>query len=61
MTMTCMNPTHGSDRMKLITLRKFEKCIYTTISTESVIEIENLQKQMNPNTEQIRGHQYIIA
>ena len=56
-----MNPTHGSDRMKLITLRKSEKCIYTTISTESVIEIENLQKQMNSNTEQIRGHQYIIA
>ena len=56
-----MNPTHGSDRMKLITLRKSEKCIYTTISTESVIEIKNLQKQMNSNTGQIRGHQYIIA
>ena len=56
-----MNPTHGSDRMRRITLRKSEKCIYTTISTESVIEIKSLQKQMNSTTEQIRGHQYIIA
>ena len=52
-----MNPTHGSDRMKLITLRKSEKCIYTTISSESVYrnkelaetdELEYWTDQMTP-------------
>ena len=58
---SCTDPTHGSNRMKCIALRKYEKCIDATISTESIIETTNLQKQMNPNTEQIRGHQYNIA
>ena len=39
---SCTNPTHGSNRMKRIALRKYEKCMDTTINTESIIEIENL-------------------
>ena len=58
---SCTNPTHGSNRMKCIALRKYEKCIDATISTESIIETTNLQKQMNPNIEQIGGHQYNIT
>ena len=45
---SCMNPTHGSDRMKLITLRKSEKCIYTTISTESVYRNKELAEADEP-------------
>ena len=53
---SCMDPTHGSNRMELMTSRKSDQCIYTTISTESVIEIKSLQKQVNSTTKQIRGH-----